>query len=119
MIMEPAGAAATHDETVATPPGDRMLDASSRILGERVTCSPFVLGWDVRDRPSRSSVASTDAILAARLATEAGVLLLALRRDHDPVTGTDALRDAGDRAAHRLLAGALAAERPGDAVLSE
>lgn len=64
-------------------------------------------------------MASTDAILAARLATEAGALLLALRRDHDPVTGTHALRDAGDRAAHRLLADALAAERPGDAVLSE
>ncbi len=64
-------------------------------------------------------MASTDAILAARLATEAGALLLALRRDHDPVTGTQALRDAGDRAAQRLLAAALAEHRPGDAVLSE
>ncbi|WP_116950099.1 3'(2'),5'-bisphosphate nucleotidase CysQ [Jiangella endophytica] len=64
-------------------------------------------------------MASTDANLAARLATEAGVLLLALRRDHDPATGTQALRDAGDRAAQRFLAAALAEHRPGDAVLSE
>ncbi|WP_053207318.1 3'(2'),5'-bisphosphate nucleotidase CysQ [Jiangella muralis] len=64
-------------------------------------------------------MASTDAILAARLATEAGALLLALRRDHDPAAGTQALRDAGDRSAHRFLAAALADQRPGDAVLSE
>ncbi|PZF85480.1 3'(2'),5'-bisphosphate nucleotidase CysQ [Jiangella anatolica] len=64
-------------------------------------------------------MASTDAILAARLATEAGALLLALRRDHDPASGTQVLRDAGDRAAQGFLAGALAAQRPGDAVLSE
>ncbi|WP_233552782.1 3'(2'),5'-bisphosphate nucleotidase CysQ [Jiangella rhizosphaerae] len=64
-------------------------------------------------------MASTDAILAARLATEAGALLLALRRDHDPATGTQALRDAGDRAAQRFLAAALTEQRPGDAVLSE
>lgn len=64
-------------------------------------------------------MASTDATLAARLATEAGALLLALRRDHDPATGAQALRGAGDRAAQRFLAAALTDERPGDAVLSE
>ncbi|SEF17106.1 3'(2'),5'-bisphosphate nucleotidase CysQ [Jiangella alba] len=64
-------------------------------------------------------MASSDAILAARLATEAGALLLALRRDHDPSAGAQALRDAGDAAAHRFLVAALAEQRPGDAVLSE
>ncbi|TDE07471.1 3'(2'),5'-bisphosphate nucleotidase CysQ [Jiangella asiatica] len=68
-------------------------------------------------------MASTDAALAARLATEAGALLLAVRRDHsgvhEPGTGTRELRDTGDRAAHRFLAGELRRERPDDAVLSE
>ncbi|WP_051425749.1 3'(2'),5'-bisphosphate nucleotidase CysQ [Jiangella gansuensis] len=68
-------------------------------------------------------MASTDAALAARLATEAGGLLSELRRGHldanEPGTGTRELRDAGDRAAQRFLATELARERPGDAVLSE
>ena len=58
---------------------------------------------------------SADASLAARLATEAGELLLKVR-DSMPV---DQRRDEGDRQSHELLVAALAAERPGDAVLSE
>jgi len=57
-----------------------------------------------------------DDNLAARLAEQAGKLLLRLR-----ATGGDpgALRDAGDRQSHEFLLAELARERPGDAVLSE
>ncbi|MEP7112319.1 MAG: inositol monophosphatase family protein [Ilumatobacteraceae bacterium] len=64
--------------------------------------------------------AETDAGLAARLATEAGHLLVALR---DELTRAGApswqVKDAGDLASHRFLAKALAEARPTDAVLSE
>jgi 3'(2'), 5'-bisphosphate nucleotidase len=57
---------------------------------------------------------------AARIATEAGRALLALRRRLD---GGDvdvkALRDEGDRSSHDRIMGALAAAYPRDAVLSE
>jgi 3'(2'), 5'-bisphosphate nucleotidase len=57
-----------------------------------------------------------DDRLARELAAEAGDLLLALRAEGgDPA----ALRQAGDRRSHDLLAARLAALRPGDAVLSE
>lgn len=62
-----------------------------------------------------------DHTLAARLATQAGELLVGLReraaRDGGP-TGR-ALGREGDRLAHELLVTALAEERPDDAVLSE
>ena len=59
----------------------------------------------------------TDAQLALALANEAGALLLALRRDGsaDPA----ALGDAADKASNDLLLGAIARQRPGDAILSE
>ncbi len=64
-----------------------------------------------------------DHRLAADLATQAGALLVQLRRKHrfDPAdpAADDELRRAGDRLAHEFLAGALAEARPGDAVLSE
>ena len=75
----------------------------------------------------RRPVASPgDHALAARLATEAGDLLVELRRrtaaeaeaTGDAVDGK-ALGRAGDRQAHELLVAGLAAARPGDAVLSE
>jgi 3'(2'), 5'-bisphosphate nucleotidase len=61
-------------------------------------------------------VTTADDRLAAELAGEAGQRLLALR-----AAGGDPghLRKAGDRAAHEFLTAALAARRPGDAVLSE
>lgn len=61
-----------------------------------------------------------DHALAARLAAAAGKELQALQRDL-AAEGVDrwTLMDAGDLAAHRFLVAALAAERPGDAVLSE
>jgi len=61
---------------------------------------------------------SSDHALARLLAEEAGLALLAerARAGHDD---PKALRDAGDRLSHELLMGRLAAERPGDAVLSE
>ena len=57
-----------------------------------------------------------DDRLAAELAGEAGRLLLALRSEGgDP----GELRKAGDRSSHEFLAAQLAAQRPGDAILSE
>jgi 3'(2'), 5'-bisphosphate nucleotidase len=61
-----------------------------------------------------------DHALAARLATEAGRLLVKLRADlleggADPGT----LKDEGDRRANELLLASLHRERPDDAVLSE
>ncbi len=68
----------------------------------------------------RAGAAAVDAALAARLATEAGVRLLAIRERlaRGECTAAEA-KDAGDRESHELLVAALAAERPGDAVLSE
>ena len=61
---------------------------------------------------------TNDHEVAARLATEAGELLLGVRAelaDADPKVR----KDAGDKRSHEFLMTALAAERPGDAVLSE
>jgi 3'(2'), 5'-bisphosphate nucleotidase len=67
-----------------------------------------------------SPSAESDAELAGRLATEAGLMLVALRADlfgrHLPPWE---VMDAGDAAAQRLIADALAVARPDDAVLSE
>src|ERR1700758_4372132 len=60
----------------------------------------------------------TDHELAARLATDAGRLLLRVR--DELADGTPGERKAGgDKRSHDFLMEALAAERPGDAVLSE
>ena len=66
----------------------------------------------------RAPTRADDPALAADLAADAGRTLLALRaeRGHDDAR---ALKDAGDAAAHDLLVRRLAAERPGDVVLSE
>ena len=63
---------------------------------------------------------SDDHELATRLATEAGELLLALRRELVE-EGLDEreLKDRGDRASHKWLTAELADARPRDAVLSE
>jgi 3'(2'), 5'-bisphosphate nucleotidase len=59
-----------------------------------------------------------DHALAARLASEAGQLLLGVR---DEFADADAgeRKAAGDKRSHDFLMAALANERPGDAVLSE
>lgn len=59
-----------------------------------------------------------DHSLAARLAAEAGEVLLRLRAERGFADGR-ALKDAGDQASHEYLMDALARYRPGDAVLSE
>ncbi len=56
--------------------------------------------------------------LAARLATEAGQLLLAVREELADATAEDR-KAAGDKRSHDYLMDALARERPDDAVLSE
>ncbi|MEO6605759.1 MAG: inositol monophosphatase family protein, partial [Aeromicrobium sp.] len=59
----------------------------------------------------------SDSELAARLAEQAGALLLDLQRTSS-LTGKE-LGKAGDARANVLLIDLLAADRPGDAVLSE
>lgn len=60
----------------------------------------------------------TDHELAARLATEAGALLLDVRAELAEATAEER-KTAGDRRAHDFLLAALTAERPDDEVLSE
>jgi len=64
--------------------------------------------------------APDDHLLAGRLATEAGRLLVDIRAEM-VAAGLEggALGKAGDRRAHELLMAGLAEARPGDAVLSE
>ncbi len=59
-----------------------------------------------------------DHEVAARLATEAGELLLGVRDELADASAAER-KDAGDKRSHDFLMEALAAERPGDAVLSE
>jgi 3'(2'), 5'-bisphosphate nucleotidase len=59
-----------------------------------------------------------DHEVAARLATEAGQLLLAVREELADATDADR-KAAGDKRSHDYLMEALARERPDDAVLSE
>ncbi len=60
----------------------------------------------------------SDHELAARLAAAAGELLLGVRSELVDATA-DELKAAGDKRSHDFLMVALAAERPGDAVMSE
>ena len=60
----------------------------------------------------------SDHELAARLATEAGDLLLGVRSELADGTAEER-KAAGDKRSHDFLMAALASERPGDAVLSE
>jgi 3'(2'), 5'-bisphosphate nucleotidase len=70
-------------------------------------------------RPA-AHAAPDDHLLAGRLATDAGHLLVDLRAEM-VAAGIEgkALGKEGDRRAHELLMAGLAAARPGDAVLSE
>ena len=64
----------------------------------------------------------TDMQVSARVAAEAGRLLLALRQDAGPIEdreAADALRKKADATSHELIAARLAEARPADAVLSE
>lgn len=61
---------------------------------------------------------TSDASLAAHLATAAGELLLQVRAANAELSASD-LRERGDRVAQEFLAGELTAARPRDAVLSE
>ena len=60
----------------------------------------------------------TDDALAARLATEAGALLLQVR-DELAEAEPQVRKDEGDRRSHEFLMAALADARPDDAILSE
>lgn len=59
-----------------------------------------------------------DHQLAARLAQDAGQLLLGVREELAEATGAER-KTAGDKRSHEFLMEALAAARPNDAVLSE
>ncbi len=59
-----------------------------------------------------------DDDLAARLASDAGRLLLGVRQEFADAEPAER-KAAGDKRSHDFLMAALAAERPGDAVLSE
>ncbi len=61
---------------------------------------------------------TTDHALAGDLASEAGVLLMAIRAEL-ATAETRALKDEGDRRSHELLMARLREHRPHDAVLSE
>jgi 3'(2'), 5'-bisphosphate nucleotidase len=56
--------------------------------------------------------------VAARLATQAGTLLLGVRDELADASAAER-KDSGDKRSHDFLMAALASERPGDAVLSE
>lgn len=60
----------------------------------------------------------SDHDVAARLATEAGALLLKVREEFADADSKER-KAAGDKRSHDFLMAALASERPGDAVLSE
>lgn len=67
-----------------------------------------------------TSVTPDDHSLAARVAADAGALLLGIReRLAHPGCDAKEVRDAGDRESHELIVAALSAARPDDAVLSE
>ncbi len=59
-----------------------------------------------------------DDDIAARLATQAGELLLGVRDELADASAAER-KDAGDKRSHDFLMEALTRERPGDAVLSE
>jgi 3'(2'), 5'-bisphosphate nucleotidase len=59
-----------------------------------------------------------DDEVAAKLATDAGTLLLDVRAELADATGAER-KAAGDKRSHDFLMAALAAQRPADAVLSE
>lgn len=60
----------------------------------------------------------SDHELAARLAAQAGELLLKVRDEFADADAADR-KSAGDTRSHEFLMAALAAERPDDVVLSE
>jgi 3'(2'), 5'-bisphosphate nucleotidase len=112
-------------EWIGAPPRSASADSEASLQ----TCRAS--GWSPaspartsgRGRPGRYRIGvpeggdgGDDAQLAADLARRAGELLLEIRasglRGHE-------LGEAGDLASHRLIVEALAADRPGDAVLSE
>ena len=59
----------------------------------------------------------SDHAVATRLATDAGKLLLEIRAELAEASEAER-KAAGDKRSHDFLMGALAAERPGDAVLA-
>ena len=94
---------AAEEPRSAAHPGP--LDRRARRPGDRAAGKPAVT--DLSDHQ-----------VAARLATEAGKLLLDVR-DELADASADERKAAGDKRSHDFLMEALAAERPDDAVLSE
>jgi 3'(2'), 5'-bisphosphate nucleotidase len=66
-----------------------------------------------------ATVTPADHLDAARIAEEAGRLLLAIRTGIDGFELPSVIKDEGDRRSHELIAHQLAESHPADAVLSE
>lgn len=71
-----------------------------------------------QERSDRGIGTTTDHEVAAALAAQAGELLLRVRVEYADADAKER-KSAGDMRSHDFLMQALAAERPGDAVLSE
>lgn len=73
----------------------------------------------VTDVTAPGESAWTDHDVSRQIATEAGLLLVELRRSAPESADQRWLRDEGDARSHRLIMGRLAELRPHDAILSE
>jgi len=73
----------------------------------------------VSDRTAHDESAWTDHDVSREIATQAGLLLVELRRSVLQRTDQSWLRDQGDARSHRLIMDRLAELRPDDAILSE
>lgn len=70
--------------------------------------------------PATGAATPTDHALAAKVAADAGRLLVELRRElHERGAGIDELRTEGDRRSHELIMRLLSEAAPDDPVLSE
>lgn len=101
-----------------SPSRVHIVGGSARLMRRLPTLATLTLAIDGHSPRGRVHPYTADAELARRLATAAGDVLLAVRAA-ESTADQRALRTAGDRAAQQYLSDQLAAERPGDAVLSE
>jgi 3'(2'), 5'-bisphosphate nucleotidase len=97
---------------------DHMLSDWTRELNFGPTIRRRV-NRSVSDRTAHDESAWTDHDVSREIATQAGLLLVELRRSVLQRTDQSWLRDQGDARSHRLIMDRLAELRPDDAILSE